>query len=183
MTNAQMALSLLRSVKKKVGENIQVYSEMILSQAEEAYHNQGGDIVERQLIDIFVDGLTNDGLKMKILRDQPNILQGAIAISTNEQNLRNRVQTSHTTQHTQTTSGHTPMKVDHSWDQWFRSRFNWIKSTQHDRSVVRCWNCNVMGHYSRECKEKQYRPPAGHGRPRVNNQSPQGHRSNNHQEN
>ena len=27
---------------------------------------------ERQLIDIFVDGLTNDQLKMKILRDQPD---------------------------------------------------------------------------------------------------------------
>ena len=45
MTDAQMALSLLRSVKQKVGENIQVYAERILSLAEDAYHNQGGDIV------------------------------------------------------------------------------------------------------------------------------------------
>ena len=134
VTDAQMALSLLRSVKQKAGANIQVYAERILSLAEEAYHNQGGDIVERQMIDIFVDGLTNDGLKMKILRDQPNTLQGAITISTNEQNLRNRVQMSHTTQHAQTTSGHTPMKVDHSRGQWFRSRFNQINSKQHDRS-------------------------------------------------
>ena len=41
--------------------------------------------MERQLIDIFVDGLTNDQLKMKILRDQPDTLQGAVATCTNEQ--------------------------------------------------------------------------------------------------
>ena len=28
--------------------------------------NHGGDAVERQLIDIFVDGITNDSFKMKI---------------------------------------------------------------------------------------------------------------------
>ena len=32
---------------------------------------------------------------MKILRDQPNTLQGAVRVATNEQNLRTRVQMSH----------------------------------------------------------------------------------------
>ena len=72
------------------------------------------------------------------------------------------VQMSPTTKHPQTTSGHTPMEIDHSRGQPFRGRFKRINSTQLDRSGVRCWNCNGMGHYSRECKEKQYRPPAGH---------------------
>ena len=60
VTDAQMALSLLRRVNQKQGESIPNYSERILSLAEEAYNNQGGNAVERQLIDIFVDGLTND---------------------------------------------------------------------------------------------------------------------------
>ena len=64
VTDAKMALSLLRRVKQKQGESIQNYSERILSLAVEAYNNQGGDAVKRQLIDIFVDGLTNDQLKM-----------------------------------------------------------------------------------------------------------------------
>ena len=72
-----MALSLLRQVRQKAGESIQNYAERILSLAEEAYDNQGGDAIKRQLIDIFVDGLLNDQLKMKILRDQPNTVQGA----------------------------------------------------------------------------------------------------------
>ena len=41
----------------------QLNRKSILSLAEEAYHNQSGDIVERQLIYIFVDDLTNGGLK------------------------------------------------------------------------------------------------------------------------
>ena len=62
-------MSLLRSVKQKAGETIQVFAERILSLAEMAYLNQGGDTVECQLTDIFVDGITNDLLKMKTLRD------------------------------------------------------------------------------------------------------------------
>ena len=45
------------------------------------------DAIERQLIDIFVDGLLNDQLKMKILKDQPKTLQDAVATCTIEHNL------------------------------------------------------------------------------------------------
>ena len=72
VTDGQMALSLLRQCKQKVGESIHNYTERILSLAETAYHNQGGDPIERQLIDIFqnfVDGLNNDQLKINLLRD------------------------------------------------------------------------------------------------------------------
>ena len=64
------ALSLLRHVKQKAFKTIQDYSEGILSLVEEAYNNQGGNAVERQLFDSFVDGLLNDQLKMKIFRGQ-----------------------------------------------------------------------------------------------------------------
>ena len=113
----------IESCKTKAGEKIQLFAERILSLVEETYHNQGGQAVERQLIDIFVDGLTNDKLKLKILRDQPGTLQGAIGIATNKQILRAGVQLSHNTrlnvtQHTGDT--HTPMEVDHSRGQRFR---------------------------------------------------------------
>lgn len=173
VTDAQMALSLLRQTRQKTGETIHNYAERILSLAEEAYHNQGGDAVERQLIDIFVDGLNNDQLKMKILRDQPNTLQGAVGVATNEQNLRARVQMSH---QTHTSSNHTPMEVDHSRGQRFRprqgyNRVNSLVNTQGSRQV-KCWHCGRLGHISRDCRDKaESRPPMGHGRPR--NQMPQ----------
>ena len=67
-TDLQFALGMLRQTKQKKGENVQMYAERILSLAEEAFLGQGGDAIERQLIDTFVDGLTNEGLKMTILR-------------------------------------------------------------------------------------------------------------------
>ena len=90
-------------------QSIQVFAARLLSLAEEAYDNQGGDAVERQLIDIFVDGMTNDQLKMKMLRDRPDNLQAAIGIATNEKNLRARVNMSHTTK-----AVHEPMEVKDS---------------------------------------------------------------------
>ena len=166
-----MALSLLRQVRQKARKNIQNYAERILSLAEEAYDNQGRDAIERQLIDIFVDGLLNDQLKLKILRDQPDTLQGAVAICTNEQNLRTKVQMSHH----DSNNSHTPMEVDHSRGQRFKfkNKFNRVNSTLNTETQcqIRCWHCGMLGHISRDCKNKQQsRPPMGHGRPRVQNQ-------------
>ena len=167
VTDAQMALSLLRNCKQKAGESIHVFAERLLSLAEEAYGNQGGDAVERQLIDIFVDGMTNDQLKMKILRDIPDILQAAIGIATNEQNLRARVNMSHTTK-----AVHESMEVDHSRGQRFRPsrQANRVNSTVNNgsRRPVRCWHCNREGHVIRECRYRQQggRPSMGHGRSR-----------------
>ena len=86
VTDGQMALSLFRQCKQKSGESIHNYAQRILSLAEAAYDNQGGDAIERQLINIFIAGLATDQLKMKILRDQPAKLQGTVAVATNEQN-------------------------------------------------------------------------------------------------
>lgn len=179
VTDPQIALSMLRSVKQKVGENIQIYAERILSLAEEAYDNQGGNAIERQLIDTFVDGLTNDQLKLKILRDQPATLQGAIAIATNEQNLRARVSMSGLGRSgVDTHVRGTPMEVDHSRGQRYfqyknrERRVNEVNST--DRKVVKCWGCGQLGHILRDCRaENVNKPPMGHGRSRfTQNKSP-----------
>ena len=93
VTDSRYALSLLRSIRQKPWENIHLYVERILSLVEEAFLGQGGDVVEPQLIDTFVDGFVgNDALKMKILRDNPDTgtLLGANVIATKEQNLRTR---------------------------------------------------------------------------------------------
>ena len=50
-----------------------------------------GPKIERRLIGIFVNGLRDDRLKIKLLRDNPDTLQRAITLATIEQNLRKRV--------------------------------------------------------------------------------------------
>ena len=95
---------------------------------------------------------------MKILREQPNTLQGAVATATNEQNLRTRVQMSH-----QGSNAPTPMEADHSRGQQYKfNRFKKINSIQNRPS--RCWTCGQMGHIIRDCRSKEERkPPMGHG--------------------
>ena len=147
-----MALLLLRQVTQIQGESIQTYSEKILFLAEKAYNNQGGNVVERQLIDIFVDGLITDQLKMKILRDQPDTLQGAVATCTNEQNLQTRVQVARHGSY----STHTPMEVDHSRGQRYKYGDKFKKVNTSNRPI-KCWTCGQMGHISRDCKAKEER--------------------------
>ena len=158
-------------VRQNAGENIQNYAERILSLAEEAYDNQRGDAIERQLIDILFDGLLNDQLKMKLLRDRPNTLQGAVTTCTNEQNLRTRVQLSYQSSN----STHRSMEVDHSRGQFnFKNKFNRVNSainTQANRPI-RCWNCGqgATSVGTVELGNSKVDQPRGHGRPRVQNQ-------------
>ena len=177
VTDSQFALSMLRQTVQKKGENIQLYAERILSLAEEAFLGQGGDAIERQLIDTFVDGLTNERLKMTILRKKPDNLQDAIAIATNEQNLWARVHLSGSVPYTQKSDKRgTPMEVDH-----YRN-FRCYKCKQKGHSANRCrnvnavdrrtnrkilcWGCGQEGHILKFCKNRNQTPrtPLGHGR-------------------
>ena len=78
ITDAQHAFMLLRKVHQKPGETVQVYAERLLALAADAFDNQQGQPVQRQLVDIFVDG--------KVFRENPNTLDAAITTATNEQN-------------------------------------------------------------------------------------------------
>lgn len=158
VTDPQFALSVLRNVRQKHDENIQVFAERILSLAEEAFQGQQGDAVERQLIDTFVDGLLDDQSKLRILRSRPDTLQGAIDAVTSEQNLMARVALSNmrnprpdtsnrhdttTFQKHNTQPAHrnfrnerreTPMEIDH-----YRPR------------PMRCFKCKRIGHLTKDC--------------------------------
>ena len=90
-----MALSLLRQTRQTSGESIRTYAERILSLAEDAYNNLGGDAGERQLIDIFIDGLTNDQFqKWKFSGNSLMPFKQQKGLQKNEQTLRTRVQMS-----------------------------------------------------------------------------------------
>ena len=83
ITDAQHAFMLLRKVHQKSGETVQVYAERLLALSEDAFDNQQGPAVQRQLIDIFVDGLLEDQLKLKVFRENPNTLEAAVTAATN----------------------------------------------------------------------------------------------------
>ena len=61
MTDPQQALSMLRQTRQKHTEGVQVYAERMLALAEDAWPDRITDkLVQCQLVDIFVDGLTSD---------------------------------------------------------------------------------------------------------------------------
>ena len=90
VTDPQHALMLLRKVRQKPNENIQVYAERMLALAEDAFIGQMGDSVQTQLVGFFIDRLAHDYMKMNVMRENPADLQAAITVATAEHNLRKR---------------------------------------------------------------------------------------------
>ena len=79
VTDSQHALMLLlRKVKQKPGENVQVYAERLLALAEDAWVGLAGHAADRQMIGLFIDGLTFDNMKINVMRENPATLQTAI---------------------------------------------------------------------------------------------------------
>ena len=95
ITDPQHALSLLRHIKQKPHENVQIFSERILDIALDAFANQfaqpgGRQAIELQLVGYFQDGLESDIIKMRVMRVNPPDLQTAVTVAMGEQNLRKR---------------------------------------------------------------------------------------------
>ena len=88
VTDHQYALSLLRKVKQRPGESIQVFAERLMALAADAFADVNA--ADEQLIGFFIDGLQYDYMKMKVMRDNPATLQNAIQVANTEQNLRRR---------------------------------------------------------------------------------------------
>lgn len=172
VVDEQHAFMLLRKVHQKQGESVQVYAEKLITLSEEAFPNQQGPEIQRQLIDIFVDGLSEDHLKMKILRENPNNLNAAITAATNEQNIRKRfsLRTRHPVY-----SEEERMEVDHyrpaprcfkchkgghrAKDCKVRPQVNALENVTPNQGSFSqerlCWYCNRKGHLKRDCRKRQ----------------------------
>ena len=98
IVDSQHGLQVLRATKQKSGEAVQIYAEHLLCVAEQAWPDQSLNqpLIQRQLIDIFIDGLRDTTIARKVLREDPNSLNQAVQISVTEQilakkfELRNR---------------------------------------------------------------------------------------------
>ena len=140
ITDSQHAFSLLRAVKQKPSESVQVYAERLLSLAQDAFAGAQGRMqaVEPQLIGFFTDGLSQDPIKFKVMRDAPNTLQGAIQTAMMEQNLRKRfeLRTSRSRSYGGASNDVQPMEIDHM------------------RRSNKCYKCGRSGHKAKECRTR-----------------------------
>lgn len=92
VSDAHFAGTMLRKLRQKYDENIQVFSERLLSLAEETYGDLPGGIEahERELLGIFIDGIRSNSIRLKLMRENPDCFATAVKSATKEQNLRLR---------------------------------------------------------------------------------------------
>lgn len=94
ITDEQQALSILRRMRQFPEESVQLYSERFLRVADEAYPDSKNDqtkaFIQAQMTGTFIDGLNQDYLKMKLLREAPKTFEDAVELAVREQNLRKR---------------------------------------------------------------------------------------------
>jgi len=69
--------------RQRSDENVQLFAERILTLGTEAYQGFRDDkthegLIEKQLVGFFIDGLNNDQLKVKLMRDNPQRLADAV---------------------------------------------------------------------------------------------------------
>ena len=186
VSDKAQAFSMLGKTRQRPGEGVQIYAERLLDLARRAYDNVqdgGAAIIDRQLIEFFTDGLIDNSIKLKLLRDIPMTFERAVKIAMDEQSLRARfaMRMGKTGQHkTNMNYNDIPveMEVDHvrpkqncfrcggrhlardcrtrNLQTDGRNRHVHAVNRQRDRDDNPvCWNCGLTGHLWRHCKSPQ----------------------------
>ena len=76
----------LRNLKQDKGESLLSFSERIFKMAEIAYTSEelSKDLVKKQLVTIFIEGLENDKIADKLTRKKPETIDAAMVIAARE---------------------------------------------------------------------------------------------------
>ena len=69
-------MSILRTVRQGQDETVQMYFEKFIQIAKDAYPSVGGHeevhtLIQKQLLDMFCDGLCHDFIRLKVLKADP----------------------------------------------------------------------------------------------------------------
>lgn len=84
---AHLALLKLRRLKQAKGESVQNFGERIMSLAGEAYvgQNPNNPLIQSALVEVLVEGVSNDTIARRLIRESPDTLGEALTIATREQ--------------------------------------------------------------------------------------------------
>lgn len=181
IVDSQHGLQVLRTTRQKATETVQVYAERLLCVAEQAWPDQplNQTLIQQQLIDVFIDGLQDNMIARKVLRQAPPVLEQAVQLAVAEQNLakkfslRNRgfVSTTATTKaqrsRHENISQHEPMEVDSFLGRCYTCRKKGHRATDCRRRSVQsvqlglvCYKCGQAGHGLATCRNPG-RPETG----------------------
>jgi hypothetical protein len=85
------AYASLFKIRQKEDENVQVYSTRLSRLALDAFDSLEPPEVQRQLVQLFIDGMSDDHMKIKIMHQKPNTLAAAADSALNIQNFHTEV--------------------------------------------------------------------------------------------
>lgn len=137
IVDSNHAFDLLRRIKQGPTENISLYAERIYRLSHDAYttlelsNESSYAMAQRQLVNVFIDGLLDRSIKLKVMRSGPNTLDEALKIARNEVNILQRFDLRNGS-HRFERPDPEPMDVSH-----IRTRT--------------CHTCGKAGHISRDC--------------------------------
>jgi len=166
----QYAFSLLKTTKQRTDENVQIYAERLLSLATDAYENIEGnlDYKEKQLVEIFIDGLSHDYLRLKLMRENHATLSNALKSAIHEQSVRHNymklklMREGHITLSNAVKSAIKEQSIRARFE--LRSQINGLdniatNNVQADidfiRSSIVCTYCKKHGHSIEICRRRQ----------------------------
>ena len=111
LSDLTLARQKLRRMVQGKSESVQNFYERLLNTARIAYEEEklDEDYIQQQLVENFLDGLTDDGMVRRLIRLKPATLDKALEHATAEQQAQKvfNLRRGHTTE-----SEHTPMEVD-----------------------------------------------------------------------
>ena len=145
IVDTQHAFDLLNKIRQKPTENVQIFGERLLTMAAEAFSGQdiNQPIIQSQLVNFFINGLSQDYLKMKILRENNQTLAQAVSTAMAEQNFRKKFDLRRGKGERQDfisdNFNHEPMEVDHY------------------RAENKCSYCKRFGHKIKHCRDLRKR--------------------------
>ena len=121
VTDPDHAHALLRQVKQGKNEPLALYVNKIHAYSRDAYDGMDTDVreakavIDRQLVNYFVNGLASNSIRMRVMRESPTSLKKAMEIALREQNLQRRFQLNLTSQQVgevPENPDHEPMQID-----------------------------------------------------------------------
>ena len=184
----------LRRLVQGRNESVANFHERLLTAAQNVYGAEKlkSEFIQDQLIEYFIDGLTEDVMAKRLIRLKPQTMEDALSHATSEQQAQ---KTFELRRGTTANPEHTPMEVDmltstqqhsdemakmtallqevliHLKNPPSAAPVNLPPRDQRGRftgsrptSYIRCYSCNKQGHVAAQCRSKPYHQNNPHPR-------------------